>query len=66
MREWLKERRMLKEMTQQELADLIGVDVTSIGKYELGQRRPSPEVAQEIGALLDFDWTEFFKEKVEV
>ncbi len=66
MRGWLKEYRLSKDLTQQDLADIVNIDVTSIGKYENGKRRPSYEVAKKIAEVLGFDWTEFFNEKVEV
>ena len=62
MREWFKAARDLKELTQRQLGDLVGVDVTTIGKYELNERRPSPEVAKKIAEVLDLDWTRFYDE----
>ena len=50
-------------MTQQELADKIGVVRTSISNIECGFMRPSVEVAKLIAQELDFDWTEFFNEE---
>jgi len=50
-------------MSQAKVAAEIEVDVTAINKYELNKRRPSPEVAQRLGKLLDFDWTVFYVEE---
>ena len=61
MRNWLKNARVKKGMTQAALSALAGVDVTAIGKYENGKRRPSPEVAQKIASVLGFSWTRFFE-----
>ena len=60
MRSWLKELRVHKNFTRKKLANVVNVDVTSIAKYEQGERRPSPEVAQRIADVLGFDWTKFF------
>ena len=64
MREWLKTKRIEHDMTQADLARLINVDVTAIGKYELGERRPTPENAKKIAAVFNFDWTKFFDDEV--
>lgn len=63
MRAWLRKARDEKDLTQQQLGDIVGVDITSIGKYELGERRPSPEVAKKIAQALGFDWTRFYEDK---
>ncbi len=49
-------------MSQQEVADNIGVTRESYSRYENDKRKPSVEKAKEIGAILDFDWTKFFVE----
>ena len=46
LRTWLKDIRAKKELTQQEVANAANVDVTMISKIELGERRPSVEVAK--------------------
>ncbi len=62
MREWLKKCRQDRGLTQGVIANLIGVNITTYGKYELGTRRPSVEKAKEIGKHLNLDWTMFFNE----
>ena len=62
MRTWLKDIRAKKELTQQEVANAANVDVTMISKIELGERRPSVEVAKKIAAVLGFNWTRFYEE----
>ena len=62
MRTWLKDIRAKKELTQQEVANAANVDVTMISKIELGERRPSVEVAKKIAAALGFDWTRFYED----
>lgn len=61
MRIWLRDLRVNKCLSQKELADLTEVDVTSIGKYELGKRNPSPKVARKLAEVLGFEWTRFFE-----
>ena len=63
MRTWLKDIRAKNELTQQEVANAANVDVTMISKIELGDRRPSVEVAKKIAAVLGFKWTRFFEDE---
>ncbi len=60
MRKWLKDMRLSEELSQKELAEIIGVDSTTIGKYEIGERTPSPKIAKKIAEYFDFEWTKFF------
>ena len=62
MRTWLKNIRTEKNLTQSEIAKMAGVDVTMISKIELGERRPSVEVAKKIAAVLGFNWTRFYED----
>ena len=58
--------RKEKKLTQAELAQNLGVSQRMIAACELGERRPSPELARRIGAELGIRWTEFFEnEKAE-
>ncbi len=63
MRTWLKDIRAKNKLTQQEVANAANVDVTMISKIELGERRPSVEVAKKIAAVLGFKWTRFFEDE---
>jgi|LSQX01.1.fsa_nt_gb transcriptional regulator with XRE-family HTH domain len=63
MREWFRNIRIKKELTQLNVAEIAGVDVTTISKIELGERRPSPELAKAIAKVLDFDWTLFYPDE---
>lgn len=49
----IEERRRLLDLTQQELADLLGVRQGTISKWERGERRPShhyiPLIAKTLG-----------------
>lgn len=66
MRKWLKDLRAKKDLTQQEVANAANVDVTMISKIELGERRPSVEVAKKIAAVLGFEWTLFYQDEGEL
>ena len=55
--------RKEKKLTQAELAQVLGVSQRMIAACEAGERRPSPGLAQRIGAVLGMDWTEFFEEE---
>lgn len=56
----MKERRLARGLTQEQVASLAGVDRTTITKIENGTLRPSVKTAQKIAQVLDFDWTLFF------
>ena len=52
MRDWLRKEREAKGLTQVCLAGAVGVDATTIGKYELGLRQPSVGAAKKIADAL--------------
>ncbi len=58
----LKAIRKEKRMTQSEVAEAVGIKRLRYQTYESGKRQPKPEMAMRIAEVLDFDWTEFFKE----
>ena len=60
LREWLANYRVEKGLTKKQLAETVQLDISAIGKYERGERRPSPEKAKVIAETLGFDWTKFF------
>jgi len=66
LRDWLKNSRKKENLLQKELALLVDVDVTSIGKYEKGERRPSVDTAKKIAVVLGFDWTKFYEDEAKV
>lgn len=49
----LKELRKRKNISQDELADLIGVHKSHVSRYERGLAMPSIEVAQKIAEVLE-------------
>ena len=48
----LRELRRQKNLTQKQLADLVGVQNSVISFYELGDRMPSPEVIAKLACAL--------------
>lgn len=62
-RDWLKYKRLNKKLTQNEVAEASGIERAYYTMIELGERRPSVQVAKSIAKVLDFDWTIFFESK---
>lgn len=58
----LREKRMEKSLTQEQLAEKVYVGRTTISNIECGFALPSVETAKLIGAALGFDWTQFLKQ----
>lgn len=61
-REWLKAIRLERHMTLQEASEKVNISWQSFAYYESGERTPTVAMAKQIGALLDFDWTLFYKD----
>jgi predicted ATPase/DNA-binding XRE family transcriptional regulator len=49
---WLKQRRRLLDLTQQQVADSAGCSVVTIRKFEIDERRPSRQLAELMAACL--------------
>lgn len=58
----LEDLRKKHGMTQHELAVLAGVRQNTVSQLESGKRRPSIETAKRIGAVLGFDWAQFYED----
>jgi len=58
----LKAKRKAKGLRQTDLAQAAQISQSLVTLIESGIRKPSVKVAKRIAAVLDFDWTEFFKE----
>lgn len=56
----LKKARTEKGMTQEQLAEVVGVVRQTISNIECGLTLPSITNAQAIAQVLGFDWTNFF------
>lgn len=52
--------RKLKRLTQEKLAELCGVSVTSISRWENGALRPKPKHLKKLAEVLDTDEATFF------
>lgn len=57
----LKELRTAKSMTQEQLASECGVQRTTITMIELGENKPSVELAKKLGVIFEVDWKGFFE-----
>ena len=62
-RTWLREMRDKRQLTQQQVADLIRTTQQHYSLIEKGEQRPSPLLAKRIAALFGFDWTVFFDDE---
>lgn len=49
----LKEARRYQKLTQQELANIVGVAKSTIGGYEAGYRNPDPQTLRKLASALD-------------
>lgn len=59
-RQWLKDLRAKKKLTQQAVAQEAEIARAYYTEIENGVKTPSPSVAQKLSIILDFDWTKFF------
>ena len=63
MRSWLKKlRNESHNLTQEQLAKMVGISRTMITEIENGNANPSVKVAKKIAAVLGFPWTRFYEE----
>lgn len=62
MRKWLFDLRTSAEMSQQAVADKIGIAQSTYASIEVGSRTPSVAMAKKIAAALGLDWTRFYDE----
>ncbi len=56
----LRRLRMQKNMTQQELADTLGISVSAVSSYELGARVPSDKVKKQYSLFFNTSIEELF------
>ena len=61
MREWLKEIRTKKGMTQDEVATECGISRQYYNFIESGERNCPVDTAKKIAAVLGFEWIKFFE-----
>ena len=64
MRIWLKNLRC--DISQEEIASIVGISQQMYSSIERGERNPSVEVAKRIGEALHFPWTMFYDSSQDV
>lgn len=57
---FIKERRIEKGLSQEEVAKMLNIRQQTYGRYELGLREPGLQVILELSKILDFTPGEFF------
>lgn len=57
----VKELRLKKGLSQQQLADACGLDISYVGQIERGQRNPTLGVMQGMASVLDVRLSEVLK-----
>ena len=57
----LKEERLKKGLTQQQLADILGITRQTISHIECGRIKPSIDNAKAIADVLGFKWENFYE-----
>jgi predicted ATPase/DNA-binding XRE family transcriptional regulator len=50
--QWLRQRRRTLDLTQEDLSECVGSSIITIQKIELGERRPSKQMAQRLAECL--------------
>ena len=58
----LKKLRVQKGLTQEQVASECGVQRTTITMIELGENKPSVELAKKLGEVFDIAWSDFFED----
>ena len=58
--DFLKEKRLAKEYSQAQVADLLGISQQRYSRYELGQREPGLDFIIKVAKVLGFKPGEFF------
>ena len=57
----LKELRTATGMTQEQLAKECEVQRTTITMIEIGENKPSVELAKKLGKIFEVEWKGFFE-----
>lgn len=56
----IKELRKFRKMTQEQLAELIGIEPNNVSKIEIGKNYPTPENLAKIASALNIEIHELF------
>ena len=59
----MKVKRVIKGLTQEQLAEKVGISRSHVTRIERGEIRPSVPVAKKLGVVLDVDWRCFYDEQ---
>lgn len=59
----MKVKRVIKGLTQEQLAEKVGISRSHVTRIERGEIRPSVPVAKKLGAVLNVDWRCFYDEQ---
>lgn len=54
--------RISKGLTQEQLANECGVQRTTITMIELGENKPSVELAKKLGEIFEITWSDIFED----
>lgn len=57
---YIREHRQKMGLTQEEVAEKLGISQQAYGRYELGLREPNFTLILKIAEVLEFDPGEFF------
>lgn len=61
----LAEVRKEQQLTQQQVADFVGIERAYYSRIENGARSPRVPVAKKLGQVLKIDWTLIYEESEE-
>ena len=56
----LKDLRKSKGFTQQQLAEKLGINRSTLSLIEIGINKPSVKLAKKLGEILQVEWSKFF------
>lgn len=56
----LKAARVLRDMTQRDLAEKLGIQEIEISRFETGRKQPDARMKQRIAEILDMKTFEIF------
>jgi putative transcriptional regulator len=60
MRQWLVKKRKEQQLSQQKVADLVGISRSYYSEIEVGVKTPSGKTAKKIADIFDVDMAIFF------